>query len=60
MYKAATELYNKRFEKHYDKYEELLDAKINKLRHKLNPINLKIEDYDYKGWFTEDKTLIKH
>ena len=61
MYDAATELRNKRFEKHYDEYEKLLDGRKKKLDLKFNPINLKLEDYDYDGWLTEkesdDKTL---
>ena len=61
MYAAATELYNKRFEKYYHKCEKLSYAKKNKLDKRFKPLELKLEDHDCNGFFTEeesdDKTL---
>ena len=61
MVDAAAELHNKQFEKYYDKYEKLSDVEKNKLNLKFKPINLILEAYEYKGYFTEeesdDKTL---
>ena len=33
-----------------------MDAKKSKLEHKHKPINLRIEEYDYKGWVREEKS----
>ena len=56
MYDAATELYNKHFERYYDDYQKLLDATQNNLKQKFNPINLKLEDYDNDGCILEEKS----
>ena len=50
-----SELYNKRFENYYDQYDELSDAEIDKLNQKFKLINLKLKDYDYDGWSTEEE-----
>ena len=48
---------------HYsiDEYEDLSSAQINKVDHKFIIINVRLVDYNYDGWFTEeesdDKTL---
>ena len=46
-----SELYNKKFENYDDEYNELSDVKKDKLDQK--PINLKLKDYNYDGWFTK-------
>ena len=50
-----SELYNKRFENYYDQYDELSDAEIDKLNQKFKLINLKLKDYDYDRWSTEEE-----
>ena len=40
---------------HYKEYNKLSDAKKNKLDQEFKPINLKLKDYDYGGWFTEEE-----
>ena len=47
------ELYNKRFKNYYDENNELANVKKDKLNQKVKPINLKLKDYKYNGWFTE-------
>ena len=39
VYNTTNELYNKRFENHFDEYNELSDAKKDKLDQKFNPIS---------------------
>ena len=46
-------LQNKRFGNYYHEYKELSDVKKDKLDQKFKPINLKLKDYDYDGWFKE-------
>ena len=55
MYNTASELYNKRLDNYYYEYNELSNAKKDKLAQKLKPINLKLKDHDYDGWFTEEE-----
>ena len=50
-----SKLYKKRFESYYDEYNKLTDIKKNKYNKKFNPKNLKLEDYDYDVWFTEEE-----
>ena len=50
-----SELFNKKFENYFDKYNELSDVKKDKLYQKFKPINLKLKDYDYDRWFTEEE-----
>ena len=52
-----SELYNKRFKNYHDNYIELSGVKKDKLNQKSKPINLKLKDYDYDRWFTEEKLL---
>ena len=56
----ASELYNKRFKNYYYEYNELSEAKKDKLGQKLKSINLKnidyrLKEYDYDGFFTEEE-----
>ena len=53
---ATSELYDKQIEKYYGIYEKFSDAKKSKLEHKYKPINLRIEEYDYKGWVREEES----
>ena len=55
VYNTVSELYNKRFENYYDQYDELSDAEIDKPNQKFKHINLKLKDYDYDGWSTEEE-----
>ena len=48
-------LYNKRLKGFYDGYNELSDAKRYNLHQKFKPRNLKLKDYDYDEWFTEEE-----
>ena len=45
------DLYNDQFEKYYDEYEELQNAKKIKLDDKYKSINVELKDYDYKEIF---------
>ena len=49
------DLYNDQFEKYYDEYEELQDAKKIELDGKYKSINVELKDYDYKEIFPEEK-----
>ena len=49
------DLYNDQFEKYYDEYEELQDAKKIELDGKYKCINVELKDYDYKEIFPEEK-----
>ena len=55
VYNTKSELYNKRFENYYGQYDELSDTEIDKLNQKFKLINLKLKDYDYDGWSTEEE-----
>ena len=55
VHNTVSKLYNKRFKNYYDQYDELSHAEIDKLNQKFKPINLKLKDYDYDGWFTEEE-----
>ena len=55
VYNTVSKLYNKRFENYCDEYYELSDVSENKLDQKFNRINLKLKDYDYDEWFTEEE-----
>lgn len=48
-YDAATELYNKRFEKYFTEYEKSLILK--KLRSPIKAYKLRFEDYNHKYFF---------
>ena len=48
------ELCNKRFENYDDEYNELSDVKKDKPDQKFKPRDLKLKDYGYGGWFTEE------
>ena len=37
----------------YSEHNELSDVKKYKFDQRFKPINLKLKDYDYDGWFTE-------
>ena len=50
------DLYNDQFEKYYDEYEELQDAKKIELDGKYKCINVELKDYDYKEIFPEEKS----
>ena len=54
VHNTVSELCNKRFRTYYDEYNEWSDVKKDRLNQKFKPINLKPEDYDYDGWFTEE------
>ena len=51
MCDAITVLYNKQFEKYYDKFENIFDA-----NHKFKPATLRPKDYDYKGLYTKKES----
>ena len=55
MCNTVSELCNKRVENYYDEYNKLSDVKKNKYSQKFKPKNLKLEDYDYDGWFTKEE-----
>ena len=55
VYNTVSELYNKRFENYYDKYNELSDVKKDKLDQKFKPLNFKRKYYGYHGWFKEEE-----
>ena len=48
MFGIVGDLYNDQFEKYYDEYEELQDAKKIELDGKYKCINVELKDYDYK------------
>ena len=54
VHNTVSKLYNKRFENYYDEYNTLSDVKKISAK-KCKPKNLKLEDYDYDGWFTEEE-----
>ena len=56
MFGIVGDLYNDQFEKYYDEYEELQDAKKIELDGKYKCINVELKDYDYKEIFPEEKS----
>ena len=54
VHDTMSELYHKRFENYYVEYDELADAKKDKVNQKFKPVNLEFKDYDYHGWFIEE------
>ena len=54
MFGIVGDLYNDQFEKYYDEYEELQDAKKIELDGKYKSINVELKDYDYKEIFPEE------
>ena len=55
LYNTASVLYDKMFENLYNECNELPNVKKDKPNEKFNPINLKLKNYDYDGWFTEEE-----
>ena len=61
MYDAASDLYNELLWIYFDEYYDLLDATRSKMDSKYNPINVTLDEYDYKEWYKEgsDDSTVK-
>ena len=48
---TASDLHNDLLGIYFDEYNELPDAKRNKMKHKYYPTKLSLEKYNYDNWF---------
>ena len=56
VYDNASDLYNNFLAIYFNEYNEILDAKRNKMKHKYEPRKLFLETYNYYVWFENQES----
>ena len=56
VYDNASDLYNDFLGIYFNEYNEILDAKRNKMKHKYEPKKLFLETYNYDVWFENQES----
>ena len=56
VYDNASDLYNNFLAIYFNEYNEILDAKRNKMKHKYEPKKLFLETYNYDVWFENQES----